>query len=297
MTAAATPTTQTASQAANRIGTEAIPVRHMDFEFDDSVATFWFGGDPLRTMILTALSGTFPEGERMFMRSVRHYQQAIKDPELRRQVKAFIGQEAHHGKEHQGFNDMMTRKGIPVDMIDRYTREGLKRIGQFYSPERLLAKTCALEHFTALFAELLLAHPELIDEVEEPLKPLWIWHAIEESEHKAVAYDVYQEQVGSYWIRVSEMAVTTVMFSFFSALHTVQLLQAAKDQPRTKRWGLKKRLTGLWRHRDVLAELGKHYLTYYKTDFHPSQKDSTALRDRGLAMLTQYVGDKAHISV
>ncbi|RLU00638.1 metal-dependent hydrolase [Ketobacter sp.] len=288
MTAAAT--------AAKRIGTDAIPVRQMDFEFDEAISTFWFDGDPLRTMILTALSGTFPEGERMFMRSVRHYQSNLKDPELRQRVKAFIGQEAHHGKEHQTFNDMMTRKGIPVDKIDAYTKMGLKRIERFYSPGRVLAKTCALEHFTALFAELLLAHPELIDGVDEPLKPLWIWHAIEESEHKSVAYDVYQEQVGGYWLRVSEMAITTVMFSFFSALHTAQLLQAAKDQPRTRRWRLKDRVQGMWRHREVLAELGKHYLTYYKPDFHPSQKDSRALRDRGLALLTAYVGDKAHIS-
>ncbi|HAG96430.1 MAG: hypothetical protein CMK83_17300 [Pseudomonadales bacterium] len=289
--------TAAAHQNANRIGTDAIPVRHMDFEFDDSVPTFWFAGDPLRTMILTALSGTFPEGERMFMRSVRHYQKAIKDPELQKQVKAFIGQEAHHGKEHQTFNDMMTRKGIPVDFIDRYTKEGLKRIEKFYSPQRLLAKTCALEHFTALFAELLLAHPELIDEVDDQLKPLWVWHAIEESEHKAVAYDVFQEQVDSYWIRVSEMAVTTIMFSFFSTLHTAQLLQAAKQQPGQRRMGVGQRLKGLWQHRDVLAELGKHYLAYYKPDFHPSQKDSRALRDKGLEMLSRYVGDKAYLSV
>ena len=72
--------TAAAHQNANRIGTDDIPVRHMDFEFDDSIPTFWFGNDPLRSMILTALSGTFPEGERMFMRSVRHFQKAIKNP-------------------------------------------------------------------------------------------------------------------------------------------------------------------------------------------------------------------------
>lgn len=287
--------TAAAHQNANRIGTDAIPVRHMDFEFDDTIPTFWFGNDPLRTMILTAMSGTFPEGERMFMRAVRHYQKAIKNPELQKQVKAFIGQEAHHGKEHQTFNDMMTRKGIPVDKVDKFTKVGIAREEGFLSPERMLAKTCALEHFTALFAETLLAHPELIDEIDEQLKPLWIWHAIEESEHKAVAYDVYQEQVGSYWVRASEMAITTVLFTFFSTLHTTQLLKASKDQPKTKT-SLGKRLKGLWQHRDVLGEIGKHYLAYYRPDFHPSQKDSSALRDRGLAMLTRYVGDKAHTS-
>ena len=288
MTAAANPST-------HRIGTEAIPVRHMDFEFDDSIPTFWFGNDPLRTMILTALSGTFPEGERMFMRSVRHFQKGITDPELQKQVKAFIGQEAHHGKEHQSFNDMMTRKGIPVDKVDKFTKVGISREEKFFSPQRMLAKTCALEHFTALFAETLLAHPELIDDIDENLKPLWMWHAIEESEHKAVAYDVYQDQVGSYWPRASEMAFTTVMFSFFASLHTVQLLRASEqlDKPKSP---VGQRLKGIWKHRNIFADLGKHYLAYYNPKFHPSQIDSKMLRDRGLALLTQYVGEKANIS-
>ena len=229
------------------------------------------------------------------MRSVRHFQKAIKNPELQKQVKAFIGQEAHHGKEHESFNNMMSRKGIPVEQIDKFTKIGLGRQEKFYSPERLLAKTCALEHFTALFAETLLAHPELIEEVDESLKPLWIWHAIEESEHKSVAYDVYQEQVGDYWIRVSEMAITTLLFSFFSTLHTAQLLHAAKDLPKQKT-SLRQRAKGLWKHRDVFAELGKHYISYYSPGFHPTQKDSSDLRNKGLAMLTRYVGEKANIS-
>lgn len=288
--------TAAAQHPANRIGTEGIPVRRMDFEFDDSIPKYWFGNDPIRTMILSALSGTFPEGERLFMRSVRHYQAAITNPELRQQVKAFIGQEAHHGKEHQSFNDMMSRKGVPVDQIEHFTKVGLARQEEFYSPQRLLAKTCALEHFTALFAETLLEHPELIADVDERLKPLWLWHAIEESEHKAVAFDVYQEQVGSYWIRASEMAITTLLFTFFSTLHTQQLLSAAKDE-NTPKTSLKTSLRGIWKKRDVLASLGKHYLSYYRPGFHPSQKDSAFLRNKGLKMLAQYVGDKASQSI
>lgn len=278
--------------AIDRVGTSDIPVRRMDFEFDDSIPKYWFGNDPVKTMLLTALSCTFPEGERMFMRSVRHFQSQIKNPTLQKQVKAFIGQEAHHGKEHQAFNEMMGRKGLPTEEIDKFTKMGLDREGKLFSPERMLAKTCALEHFTAMFAETLLEYPELIADIDERLKPLWMWHAVEESEHKAVAYDVYQEQVGSYWVRTSEMALTTVLFTFFSALHTQQLLSASKDDapPKTS---FGKNISQLWKNREVFAKLGKHYIAYYKLDFHPSQKDSSFLRRKGLKMLTQYVGDKA----
>lgn len=279
----------------DRIGTAEISVRRMDFQFDDAIPELWFGGDPVRTMLLTGLSCTFPEGERMFMRSVRHFQERIKNPALQKQVKAFIGQEAHHGKEHQAFNDMMARKGLPVTDIEHMTKIGLSREEKIFSPERMLAKTCALEHFTAMFAEMLLEYPELINDVDERLKPLWIWHAIEESEHKAVAFDVYTQAVDNYWIRSSEMALTTVLFSFFSTLHTIQLLRASKGakavigEQRSMGEGIKQ----AWKHREIFVKLGKHYLEYYRPDFHPSQKDSGFLRNKGLKMLRQYVGARA----
>lgn len=288
--------TVAAVKTSDRPGTPDIPVRRMDFEFDDSIPKYWFGGDPLRTMILTGLSCTFPEGERMFMRSVRHFQAGISDPELQKQVRAFIGQEAHHGKEHDTFNAMMERKGLPMAEVENFVKAGIGREEKLLSPERMLAKTCALEHFTAMFAEMLLERPELIDGVDERLKPLWLWHAVEESEHKSVAFDVYQDQVGSYWIRTSEMAFTSVLFTLFSAFHTYQLLKADPDARQHKR-GLRNRLQGLWQHRDVLASLGKHYLQYYRRDFHPSQKDSSFLRRKGLKQLQQYVGDKAVAAV
>jgi predicted metal-dependent hydrolase len=269
------------AQPAPLAGTTEIPVRRMDFEFDDSIPKYWFGNDPVRTFLLTALSATFPEGERMFMRAVRHFEPDVKDPELRRQVKAFIGQEAHHGKEHQSFNSMMDRKGIPVLAIEDFVRKTIAREEAFLGPKRMLAKTCALEHFTAMFAETLLEHPELIDEVDDRLKSLWLWHAVEESEHKSVAFDVYQDQVGSYWIRTSEMAATTLLFSFFTTVHTVQLLSAAKDKP--ARSG--SRLAGLWKHRGIFAKLGRRYLDYYRPGFHPSQEDSSELRRQGLERL------------
>lgn len=274
-----------------------IPVRRMDFEFDDSIPKYWFGGDPLPTMVLTGLSCTFPEGERMFMRAVRHFEPFIKDPELKKQVKAFIGQEAHHGKEHQEFNDMMGRKGLPIAEIEKFVKTGISREEEWFSPERMLAKTCALEHFTAMFAETLLEYPEIIEEVDERLKPLWLWHAIEESEHKAVAYDVYQDQVGSYWIRASEMALTTILFSLFTAVHTRTLLKKDPQEKSKRPQGLsRKRLKAAWEGRFILAKLGKHYLSYYRPDFHPSQKDSAFLRRKGLKMLEKFVGDKVKIA-
>ena len=280
-----------------RTAPQDIPVRRMDFEFDDNIPRYWFGGDPIKTMLLTAMSCTFPEGERMFMRAVRHFEPGVTDPVLKKQVKGFIGQEAHHGKEHQAFNDMMARKGLPIAYLEKFTKNSIAKEEEWLSPQRMLAKTCALEHFTAMFAETLLEYPELIDAIDERLKALWVWHAIEESEHKSVAYDVYQDQVGSYWIRTSEMALTSVLFTFFSTLHTVTLLRADREvaatsaeQPKPPTLGGV--VKGAWKNRHILGKLGRHYLSYYKPDFHPSQKDSEFLRRKGLKMLEKHVDQK-----
>ncbi len=271
-------------------GTTNIPVRRMDFEFDDAIPKYWFDNNPFLTMLLTGLSCVFPEGERMFMRAVRHYQDQITDPELQKEVRAFIGQEAHHGKEHQSFNNLMAKKDLPIATIEAFVKQAIAFEEKNLSKERMLAKTCALEHFTAMFAEMILEHPEFLDGVDERLRPLWLWHAVEESEHKAVAYDVYQTAVGSYWTRVSEMAVTSVLFSFFTGLHTVQLMRASGEQRNVK--AIAQGLNKLVGRKGFFRGMLPQYLAYYRPDFHPNQRDSTALRNKGLLLLKQYLGDK-----
>lgn len=280
----------TAAQTVTPVGTPNIPVRRMDFEFDDAVPLYWFDNNPFLTMLLTGLSCTFPEGERMFMRAVRHYQDRITDPVLQKEVRAFIGQEAHHGKEHEAFNALMARKGLPIDAVTEFVKQGIAKEESLLSRERMLAKTCALEHFTAMFAEAVLERPEFLEAMDERLRPLWLWHAVEESEHKSVAFDVYQQQVGSYWIRASEMAFTTVLFSFFTGLHTVQLLHHQGELGNLR--SIAKGMSRLAGKKGFFRGMLPRYLAYYRRDFHPAQVDSSDLRAKGLKMLRDALGDK-----
>lgn len=265
------------------VGTAEIPVRRMDFVFSDDVPRYWMANNPFLTMLLTGLSCVFPEGERMFMRAVRRFQDGVTDPELQKAVRAFIGQEAHHGKEHETFNELMATKDLPIAKIMEFVRQGIAQEEKLLSPERMLAKTCALEHFTAMFAETILERPEFLEQIHPQLRALWLWHAIEESEHKAVAFDVYQSQIGSYWIRSSEMAATTLLFSFFTGLHTVQLLQASGE---ARNW---RAIRDGWRmlagKNGFFKGMLPRYLAYYRRDFHPNQVDSRALRDEALVKL------------
>jgi predicted metal-dependent hydrolase len=257
----------------------------MDFSFDDSIPRYWFDGDQFKTLLFTALSCTFPEGERFFVRSVRHFQKDIRSKALREQVKGFIGQEAHHGKEHDEFNAFMERKGVPTAKEDAFVKEGLKRVDKMLSPERKLAKTAALEHFTAMLAELVLENDDFLAKMDERMLPLWLWHAIEESEHKSVAYDVYAEQVNSYWIRTSEMAITTLEFFGFTVFHYIQLSRGVDDKVDWR--SIRQGLNWLLGRPGWLRKIRRSYLAYYLPNFHPSRRDSTAARNRALKKLAK----------
>lgn len=265
-----------------------IQPRRMDFQFDEDIPLYWFGGNQFKSVLLTALSCTFPEGERFFVRSVRHYQKNLTDPKLKEEVKGFIGQEAHHGNEHEVFNALMQSKGMPTRKVEEFVLNGLKWQAKRTSPERQLAKTCALEHFTAMLAELLLENEAFFEGMDERMVPLWLWHAVEESEHKSVAFDVYQDQVGSYWIRTSEMAKTTVEFASFTILHYFQLRREMEDATDWK--AVREGLNWLLGSPGWLRKLTPAYLAYYKRDFHPAKRDGRALRDKGLKKLARMLG-------
>ena len=275
----------TSPSAPKKLNNSDIQPRKMDFSFDPAMPRYWFDNDQFKTILLTALSCTFPEGERFFVRSVRHYQKQLRDPLLREQVKGFIGQEAHHGNEHDAFNHFMESKGVPTRKVDEFVNRGMRFMAKHLSPQRQLAKTCALEHFTAMLAELMLEHPDFLKGMDERMLPLWLWHAVEESEHKAVAFDVYQEQVGNYWVRTSEMAFTTLEFISFTIFHYHQLGKGMDDPTywRSVRGGV----NWLLGKPGWLRKLGKSYLAYYKRDFHPAKRDSTFLRKQGLKKLSR----------
>ena len=275
----------TSPKTPKKLNNSDIQPRKMDFSFDPAMPRYWFDDDQFKTILLTALSCTFPEGERFFVRSVRHYQKQIQDPLLREQVKGFIGQEAHHGNEHDAFNHFMESKGVPTGKVDEFVNRGMRFMAKHLSPQRQLAKTCALEHFTAMLAELMLEHPDFFKGMDERMLPLWLWHAVEESEHKAVAFDVYQDQVDSYWVRTSEMAFTTVEFISFTIFHYYQLRKGMDDATdwRSVRGGV----NWLLGKPGWLRKLGFFFFLYYKRDFHPAKRDSTFLRKQGLKKLSR----------
>lgn len=255
------------------------PITPRKLRFDlSAVPRHWFGGSRLATHLANGVNMLFPEGERFFVRSVNHFldHPAVQaDPELVAQVKGFFGQEGRHARAHEDYNDMLRAQGYPVDrFLDRVDRVSYGWLERRTPPELRLAMTAAAEHFTAIMAEnafrrqiLALAHPTM--------RELLLWHAAEEIEHKAVAFDVLQKVNPSYALRIAGLAVSTVMLGAWWILGTASLLRHEKITLAE----LRAEARGLRAARGDEDGIGKRVFgrgirEYLRRDFHPSDNDN-----------------------
>lgn len=257
----------------------SFPVRRMDFSFGES-QKFWFAGDPFMSHFMNNLSSLFPYGEKFFVDSVRAVREQVTEPQLKKDISAFIGQEAMHSKEHAAYNEYAAEHGIDLERLELRIKVLLEWVTKITTKKQRLAATCALEHFTATMAEQLLQREDLTTQMNDPkLYQLWMWHAIEENEHKAVAYDVYQAVGGGYFTRVAMMATSTVIFFGVIAWFQLHLLRKDGQLFNWRSW--KKGLGMLFSPRNgFLTKLLLPYLDYYRPGFHPLDHDSKQLEQR-----------------
>ncbi|MBL0217521.1 MAG: metal-dependent hydrolase [Myxococcales bacterium] len=268
-----------------------IPRRDVDFALDPTtVRRDWCHDDPFQTTFLNALSLLFPEGERFFVESVKQHKAFVTTPKLEAEVKGFIGQEAMHGKEHRAFNELLVAHGYAVaPKVELRLRGFLKLVRKVLSPKSQLAATCALEHFTAMLAESLLRDPRMREEIDPSVRGLWLWHALEESEHKAVAFDVYRAAGGGYLRRASIMLLTTAVFFAVQALVHARLMATRGILFRP--WTWLRGIGRLWIWPGHLTRLVPAYLAYFKPGFHPDERDTTELLARWETNLFGAEGD------
>jgi predicted metal-dependent hydrolase len=265
-----------------------IEVRRPGLEYPEpALPKYFVAGDIMRSHIAAMLSSVFPEGEDFFVRSVRAYRDEITDPELKEQVKGFIGQEAIHGREHRHFNERLQELGYPTAFVDRRTRQGLALLAKIAPKDRQLAVTAALEHYTATLAETLLRDEGAQAEFgSEEIRTLFTWHALEETEHKSVAYDVFQHVSGKRRIRVGVMYATHVVFLVamsVAVLHSLVLDADARRNPKAV-W---RSLKGLRSHPFFQRDVVRRLRDYDRKDFHPDDHDTVEL----LAEWRQRLGD------
>jgi hypothetical protein len=253
--------------------------RRIRFPFAQS-SKYYVNNDMVFSHFVANLSGSFPPGEEIFIRSVRRFADEITDPGLKKRVAGFIGQESVHGQQHRAINEKLIEMGYPIAWWDSEKFvDWVKRVEEFLPPRIPLAVTAAAEHFTAVLAERVLGDEE-IQAIPGELE-IWNllnWHAIEELEHKSVAFDVFQTVGGTEKVRRRVMAVMIPLLLL--VLLGVTAYSVSKD-PEARRRPLRvvRETYRLYRG-PLLRGLIPELRVYQRTGFHPDDIDTGALLER-----------------
>ncbi len=255
-----------------------ITVRDLRFGRDMTPARWWLDGNPIATTWHNALSATFPRGEVFFIEAVKAHREGAS-PQLAAEIRAFIAQEINHTREHLAFNKSAADAGYDLSRIDVHVAE-LMEMAKGRPPIVNLAATMALEHYTAIMANQFLSNPQHFTGGEPQVTAMWRWHAIEEIEHKAVAFDTYLHatQHWSTWkqwrLRCLMMLIVSREFLTHRIIDTLDLLA----QDGLKGWKIKAKLAAylVWTP-GILRHVFPGWCAYFRPSFHPWDHDDRHL--------------------
>lgn len=244
----------------------AIQPRRFDFEGLDRIPQYWFGDNPILTHTENAFSILIPPGERFFIRSVQHYADRAEDPELRELIRAFVQQEALHTRAHNDFNASLARFGVRVEREIAYADRVMARLQRWLPRKMQLGVTVFLEHLTATGAHMLFLEPAIARAMHPEMLRFWRWHAVEELEHKAVAFDLFREVGGGYLLRVTS-ALTAALLLTLPFVKIARRMM--REDPTPVTGAMREQAREL--NRKAMGPQLRLLRDYFRRDFHPWQ--------------------------
>ncbi len=269
-------------------GYSIVPRQDLDFGLDGDIPKYWLGGDPFKTRFFDAMSTLFPEGEKFFITCVRDYRDRITDPVLNQEVKDFMRQEGQHGMVHTRFNDRLKAQGVQVDMIEDSTRRILNRVRNIMPRSFTLGQTAAAEHMTAIMAHSFFHRREVMEDADPRIRAMYAWHAVEEIEHKAVAYDVLTKVAkASYFTRIFTMLYVSMLFPLHTFLIMSHMLKVDGFSWRQRAGLWLKGLWWLYKPGGLYLPVMPHYLAYYVPGYHPWKEGKMFSYERWIEVFGQ----------
>ncbi len=252
--------------------------RRKSFNIETALASDWHGGNTFRTAWFNSMSMLFPLGEKFFIDSVRHFKDQVEDPQLLHEIGGFQAQEATHRLQHQKYNELLCEaRGYDLVRFEKNERARIEWANREMSAIRRLAGTVASEHLTAIMAHDMLTRKDSLIDADENIASLWRWHGVEETEHKAVAFDVYLAVRGTASGRRLAMIHSTIFF-FKDTFRNLFIMLRTDG----KLWSPRVWLSGLnflFVKPGILRRMFIPWLRFFRKDFHPWQNDNRHLVD------------------
>lgn len=257
------------------IDSNSIVPRRLRFCIAQDLPRYWNDSCPVKTHILNAIAILAPAFERLAISSVIPFKDNVVSAELKEQVKGFIGQESAHGSEFIRYNQVLRAQGYDTKKLEKGNLKRFKWLASKLSPRMHLSLTLAAEHLTAIISDLILRDKAWLGNAEPTVGALWRWHAIEEIEHKAVVFDLYQQAKGGYFSRIAGMWLVTGMIGTLLLSNFGHLVRRDKLIFKLSFWIKSFRIC--WGRAGFLRKLVLPYLRYYLPFFHPWQQDNYEL--------------------
>ncbi len=266
---------------------DEIITRRLRFQIEKDLPKYWNDNCPVKTHILNSIAILAPAFERLAITSVIPFKDAPISAHLKAQLSGFIGQESAHGSEFIRFNQVLKGQGYDTKKLQSGNVRNFKWLTQKLSPKMHLSLTLAAEHLTAIISDLLLREPQWLAKATPSIAALWRWHAIEEIEHKAVVYDLYQQIGGGYFKRIFGMWLVTQMLGGILVANFFHLIKKDKLLFKISFW--KKLLNVCWGKPGFIRKLLGSYFRYYLPGFHPWQQNNQAMLNDWKKLLTNTV--------
>lgn len=183
-------------------GPTGLTVRKLPWEFDDDVPFLWHPENPRFSASMNAISFMAPAINRFVEAAIRASILRIADHDARAEADAFVRQEQTHAKAHRGRANALIRRypGLRelVADLDACYDEILETKPLLYHLAYIADVEAAL---TPLSTVMLRHHDTLFDPGDRRVAPLFIWHLVEEIEHRSTAKIVYDAVCPFPWYR------------------------------------------------------------------------------------------------
>jgi predicted metal-dependent hydrolase len=278
---------------------QGILVRKVQFEFPQDFEPHWNPAKPELSQLANGTSILLPYMEPFIINAIRKAAKHITDPALLAEARAWMGQESQHFKQHRRFNEALIAKGYPQlrereQQIEKEYQELDKR-----SLKYQVAYTAGFEVMALAIAHTLIAQREyFFGEADPNVSSMWLWHLVEEIEHKNLAFEVYQHLYGGHWYRAYGLLCALIHMVGLIRPSYIALLKADGLWGKWKtRWAIKKLAFRLF------ASFLPRALRYALPGHHPSDvanpawmREWVALYDKGEQGLTRLDTTKMQLS-
>ncbi|HUU74170.1 MAG TPA: metal-dependent hydrolase [Burkholderiales bacterium] len=181
---------------------DRIVVRDFAFEFPQDLDPVWRPDNPVVTHLFNGLSLVKPYLEPYLAKSTQAAIPYIDVPELVRDMHAFSAQESRHFECHRRLNEILKSNGYPeLAQVEQKMARSYGRLRK-KSLRTQLAYNAGFECMTNGFTNWMINKRTTLFAGGSPhVVSFFLMHAVEETEHKTVAFDLYMAYSGKYWPR------------------------------------------------------------------------------------------------